>query len=98
MVFSLYVLGLDLTVKGKIEGLAENEFIRSARLQGETGYFVTFRQTDPLFAADLSDPEHPEILGELKVSGFSEYLHVYGEDLLLGIGMEADEETGGAAT
>ncbi len=91
---ALYVLGLDLTVKGKIEGLAENEFIRSARFQGETGYFVTFRQTDPLFAADLSDPEHPEILGELKVSGFSEYLHVYGEDLLLGIGMEADEETG----
>lgn len=91
---ALYVLGPDLTIKGKIEGLAENEYIRSVRFLGETGYFVTFRQTDPLFAVDLSDPEHPEILGELKVSGFSEYLHVYGENLLLGIGMEADEETG----
>lgn len=91
---ALYILSPSLMVKGKIEGLAEGETIRSARLLGETGYFVTFRRTDPLFAVDLSDPEHPEVLGELKVSGFSEYLHVYGENMLLGIGMEADEETG----
>lgn len=91
---ALYVLGPALQIKGRIEGLAEGENIYSARFLGETGYFVTFRQTDPLFAVDLSDPEHPRILGELKVSGFSEYLHLYGDGLLFGLGMEADEETG----
>ena len=91
---ALYVLDASLKIKGKIEGLAENENIRSARFLGDIGYFVTFRQTDPLFAVDLSNPEEPQILGELKVSGFSEYLHFYEEDLLLGIGMEADEQTG----
>lgn len=90
----LYVLNRDLSVKGKIEGLAGDEIVYSARFMGNTGYFVTFRQMDPLFAADLSDPAAPKVLGELKVSGFSEYLHFYGENLLLGIGMEADGETG----
>lgn len=55
---------------------------------------MTFRQTDPLFSVDLSDPENPRILGERKISGFSSYLHFYGENLLLGIGYEADEDTG----
>ena len=55
---------------------------------------MTFRQTDPLFAVDVSDPESPKLLSELKVTGFSEYLHVYGQDLLFGLGMEADEDTG----
>ncbi len=91
---ALYILNPSLELEGKVEGLAKGETIRSARFFGETGYLVTFRQTDPLFAVDLSDPEHPEVLGELKVSGFSEYLHIYGENRLLGIGMEADEETG----
>lgn len=90
----LYVLDSRLSVKGKIEGLAGDEIVYSARFLGNTGYFVTFRQTDPLFAVDLSDPADPKVTGELKVSGFSEYLHFYGENLLLGIGMEADEETG----
>lgn len=91
---SLYVLNPQLEVVGMIEGLAEEEQIYSARFMGDTGYFVTFRQTDPLFSVDLSDPENPKILGELKISGFSEYLHFYNENLLLGIGMEADENTG----
>ncbi len=91
---SLYILGKNLLLKGKIEGLAENESIYSARFLGDIGYFVTFRQTDPLFAVDLSNPEEPKVLGELKVSGFSDYLHGYGENRLLGIGMEADEATG----
>lgn len=91
---ALYVLDKDLTVIGKIEGLAKDEQIYSARFMGKTGYFVTFRQLDPLFAVDLSDPKNPKILSELKVSGFSDYLHFYGKDRLLGIGMEADEETG----
>ena len=91
---ALYVLDKELTVIGKIEGLAKDEQIYSARFMGKTGYFVTFRQTDPLFAVDLSDPKKPKVLSELKVSGFSDYLHFYGQDRLLGIGMEADEETG----
>ncbi len=91
---SLYVLDDKLNVAGKIENLAKDELVYSARFMGDTGYFVTFRQTDPLFSVDLSDPKQPKILGELKISGFSEYLHFYGENLLLGIGMEADENTG----
>lgn len=91
---ALYILNRSLDIIGKVEGLAENEQIRSARFLGDTGYIVTFRQTDPLFAIDLSDPQNPTVLGQLKISGFSEYLHYYGENKLLGIGMEADEETG----
>ena len=91
---SLYVLDPDLKVTGQIEGLAEDERIYSARFMGDSGYFVTFRETDPLFSVDLSNPKEPKILGELKISGFSEYLHFWEKDLLLGIGMEADEHTG----
>ncbi len=91
---SLYVLDENLKTAGKIENLAKDERIYSARFMGNAGYFVTFRQTDPLFSVDLSNPKKPKVLGELKISGFSEYLHFYGENLLLGIGMEAEEETG----
>lgn len=91
---SLYVLDKNLKVSGKIENLAKEERIYSARFMGDTGYFVTFRQTDPLFSVDLSNPKQPKILGELKISGFSEYLHFYADNLLFGIGMEADEENG----
>lgn len=48
------------------------------------GYFVTYEQTDPLFSVDFSDPENPKILGKLKIPGFSEYLHFYSDNLLLG--------------
>ncbi len=91
---ALYVLDESLGQTGAIEGLAGGETIRSARFFGDTGYFVTFKETDPLFCADLSDPSNPRILGELEISGFSSYLHFYGDGLLLGIGYEADEETG----
>lgn len=91
---SVYVLDDELNVTGKIENLAEDELVYSARFMGDTGYFVTFRQTDPLFSVDFSNPNKPEILGELKISGFSEYLHFYKDNLLLGIGYEADEDTG----
>lgn len=90
---SLYVLDGNLQVVGKIEGLAEEEQVYSARFMGDTGYFVTFKQIDPLFSVDLSDPHNPKILGELKISGFSEYLHFYDENLLLGIGREVDPDT-----
>lgn len=91
---ALYVFDETMQQIGAIEGLADGETIRSARFFGDTGYFVTFRQTDPLFSVDLSDPTNPKILGELKVSGFSSYLHFYGENLLLGIGYDANEDTG----
>ncbi len=94
---ALYVLDFDLKIIGKVENLAEEERIYSARFLGEIVYFVTFRQTDPLFAVDLKDPEEPKVLSELKISGFSEYLHLYEEKRLLGIGMEADENTGTTA-
>lgn len=90
---SLYILDSDLNVTGEIRDLAPDERVYSARLMGDTGYFVTFRETDPLFSADLSDPHNPKIIGELKIPGFSEYLHPYGDGKLLGIGMDVDEET-----
>ncbi|MCI9269879.1 MAG: hypothetical protein HFH11_01715 [Dorea sp.] len=89
---SVYVLDEKLKTVGSIEGLAEDERVYSARLMGDVGYFVTFRETDPLFSVDFSDPKKPEIIGELKIPGFSEYLHFYGEDMLLGIGMDVDED------
>ena len=61
---------------------------------GDKGYIVTFRQIDPLFVLDLSDPSNPKITGELKVPGFSNYLHPINENILLGIGQDVDEKTG----
>lgn len=90
----LYVLNEKLKTIGKIEDLAEGEQIKAARFMGDTGYFVTYRNTDPLFAADLSDPKNPRIMSELNITGFSEYLHFYGENQLLGIGWETDPDTG----
>lgn len=83
---NLYVLDEELKISGMIEGLAEDERIYSARFDGDIAYFVTYRETDPLFCADLSDPEAPVILSELKIPGFSEYLHKFGSDLLFGLG------------
>lgn len=91
---SLFVLNADMEVVSSLRDIASGETVRSARFAGDMGYFVTFRQTDPLFCVDLSDPEQPQILSELKLTGFSSYLHSYGENRLLGIGYEADEDTG----
>lgn len=90
----LYILDKNLELVGAIRDLAPDETVRSARFFGDIGYFVTFRQTDPLFSVDLSDPANPKILGDLKISGFSTYLHFYNDTLLLGLGYEADENTG----
>jgi len=91
---ALVILDENLQVISTLTGIARDEEIRSARFMGDTAYFVTFRNTDPLFSVDLSDPASPVILGELKVSGFSSYLHPYGENRMLGFGYEADEEYG----
>jgi len=90
----LYILNADLAVLGQVEDLAPGERIYSARFDGNTAYFCTFRNVDPLFAVDVSDPAHPEVRSALKISGFSEYLHFWGPGRLLGAGYEADEETG----
>ncbi len=87
----VYVLDSDLNVVGKIDGIAPGETIKSVRFTGNTGYVVTFEQTDPLFVIDLSNPEKPEIKGELKIPGFSTYLHPVGENLVLGVGVDGDE-------
>ena len=92
---ALYIFDKDLKVKGKIEGLAKGEYIKSARFMGDMAYFVTFRQTDPLFSVDVSNPEKPKVIGYLKIPGFSEYLHPFGGGLLFGLGQDADEVKGG---
>lgn len=90
----LTVLDKELKLCGQIKDLAQGERVYSVRFMGDIAYFVTFRQTDPLFSADLSDPKNPKILGALKIPGFSEYMYPYGENQLLGFGMDADETTG----
>ena len=92
----LFVLDKELKVIGQIEDIAPGETVRSVRFCQDIGYFVTFRNVDPLFTVDLSAPSSPVIVGELKVTGFSSYLHPYQEGLLLGIGQEADENSGAA--
>ncbi len=83
---NLYVLDGNMQVCGAVKGFAPEESIYSARFLGDRGYIVTFRQIDPLFVFDLSDPEQPAITGELKVPGFSSYLHPVAEDVILGVG------------
>ena len=84
--------GGQLALLGQSEELAEDERIFSARFLGNKGYVVTFRQTDPLFTFDLSDPAHPRKVGELKVPGFSTYLHPLGDTHLLAIGEHRAED------
>ena len=79
---------------GRVGGLGKGERVYSVRFAGDTGYVVTFRQVDPLFTLDLSQPERPRVLGELKIPGYSAYLHPIGEDLLLGVGQDVDEKSG----
>jgi uncharacterized secreted protein with C-terminal beta-propeller domain len=88
----VYILDMDLNIVGSLEDLAPGETIYSARFMGERGYLVTFRQVDPLFVIDLSDPNNPRELGYLKVTGYSDYLHPYDENHLIGIGKETTEE------
>lgn len=89
----LYILDDNMQLTGKISGIAPGEQIYSARFMGDIGYFVTFRNVDPLFSVDLSDPTNPTILGQLKIPGFSNYLHYYEDGLLLGFGEEIDANT-----
>ena len=87
----VYILDMDLNIVGSLENLAPGEMIYAARFMGERGYLVTFEMIDPLFVIDLSDPYNPRVLGELKITGYSNYLHPYDENHLIGIGKEAVE-------
>lgn len=87
---SLYVLNDNLNTIGKIENLAKGEKIYSVRFVGEKAYVVTFKQTDPLFVIDLSTPMAPIVLGQLKIPGYSQYLHPYDETHLIGFGYNTE--------
>ncbi len=89
---ALFILDKDMKITGKIENLADGELIKSARYIGDYAYIVTFRQTDPLFVIDLSNPKEPTVVGELSITGFSSYLHPFMSGYLIGIGFDGDEE------
>ena len=90
----VYVLDKKLKIVGSVEDLAKGEIIYSARFLGDRAYMVTFKQVDPLFVIDLSNPDSPSVLGYLKVTGYSSYLHPYDENNIIGVGKEVDENTG----
>ena len=96
---NVFVLDSDMEVIGKLEDIAPEERIYSARFIGDRLYMVTFKNVDPFFVIDLSEPESPKILGQLKIPGFSNYLHPYDEDTIIGIGKETEgNEWGGIST
>jgi uncharacterized secreted protein with C-terminal beta-propeller domain len=84
--------GDKLTQVGAVDGLGKGERIYSVRFIGPRGYVVTFKQTDPLYSVDLSDPRKPRVTGELKITGYSAHLQPAGEDRLIGIGQEASSQ------
>jgi inhibitor of cysteine peptidase len=84
----------NLNVIGRLENLAQGERLYSARFIGDRGFLVTFVEVDPLFTLDLSDPQNPSVVGELKVPGYSTYLHPIGDDYLLAIGKDTVAEDG----
>lgn len=92
---NVYVFSPDLKIIGRLEHLAPEEKIYSARFMGDLLYLVTFKQTDPLFVIDLSNPYQPGLLGELKIPGYSDYLHPYDETHLIGVGKDTIENEGG---
>jgi uncharacterized secreted protein with C-terminal beta-propeller domain len=90
---TVYVLAQqagELVETGSVGGLGKTERIHSVRFTGPIGYVVTFRETDPLYTLDLRDPAAPAVLGELKITGYSAYLHPLGDSRLIGVGQEAD--------
>ncbi len=91
LVNQLYILDENLETKGLLKDIAKGERIKSVRFTGNTAYVVTFIQTDPLFVIDLSDPQAPVILGELKIPGFSTYLHPVSDSLVLGVGRDGTD-------
>lgn len=87
----LYVLDRTMEQVGKVDGIAPGESIYAARFMGKRAYLVTFKQVDPFFVIDLSNPRAPKILGQLKIPGYSNYLHPYDDTHVIGIGQDVDE-------
>ncbi|TYQ17777.1 UNVERIFIED_CONTAM: putative secreted protein with C-terminal beta-propeller domain [Acetivibrio alkalicellulosi] len=92
---NVYILDDTMHITGKIENIAPGERIYSVRFMGDRGYVVTFREVDPFFVIDLKDPQNPMILGELKIPGFSDYLHPYDENHIMGFGKDTVEMSNG---
>jgi inhibitor of cysteine peptidase len=88
---NVYVLDKSLHVTGKLEGLSPGEQIYSARFMGDKAYLVTYKRTDPLFVIGLQDPARPSVLGQLNVTGVSDYLQPYDETHLIGIGQSGTD-------
>ena len=91
LVNQVYVLDESLETIGLLKDVAKGEAIKSVRFTGNTAYVVTFVQTDPLFVIDLTDATAPKILGELKIPGYSAYLHPVGDGLVMGVGVDGTE-------
>jgi len=89
-VYELSLAGSSLPIVGKVTGLGSGERIYSVRFTGPVGYVVTFRQTDPLYTVNLSDPAHPRVVGSLALTGYSAYLHPVSATELIGVGQSAD--------
>jgi inhibitor of cysteine peptidase len=84
----IYVLDMDLQITGKLENIAPGEKIYSTRFMGDRAYMVTFRNVDPFFVIDLKNPQTPKIMGKLKIPGYSDYLHPYDENHIIGFGKD----------
>ena len=89
---NVYTLNKDLEIMDSSENIANGEQIFSTRFMGEILYIVTFRQVDPFFVIDLSNPNDIEVLGKLKIPGFSRYLHPYDDNIIIGLGRDASDE------
>ncbi len=87
---NVFVLNMDMEVVGRIENIAPGERIYSSRFMGDWCYLVTFRQVDPFYVIDLSMPTSPEIIGVLKIPGYSSYLHPLGGSYVIGVGKEGN--------
>jgi len=89
---NLYILNASMKIVGQVTGLAPGETIKSVRFMGDQAYVVTFRNVDPLFVIELKNPASPQVLGQLKIPGYSTYLHPYDENKLLGFGYDVTVE------
>ncbi len=88
----VYVLDMDMNIVGSLADFGIDEEIKSVNFSGDTAYVVTYEQTDPLFAIDLSDPAAPAIMDEFKILGYSTYMQQWQDGMLLGFGVSADED------
>jgi uncharacterized secreted protein with C-terminal beta-propeller domain len=92
---NVYVLDSNLNIVGQIEKIAKDEQIYSSRFMGDNLYLVTYKQVDPFFVIDLSNPKEPAVLGELKIPGYSSYLHPYDQNLIIGVGKQTEQNSWG---